>query len=105
MRLFGKVAPTTQAMTVFGARFNCIMADFIQRRIAFFGRFEPNLTYFLLSVLKSGDIFAGVGSNIGHFTPLAERGRSRKGLRQRGGSGKRIDFCLPILRLSPTTSA
>ncbi len=71
MRVYGWMSPTTIARTIFGARFRCDRADFIQRRLAFFGLFEPNLTYFTRSVLKPGDIFIDVGANIGYYTILA----------------------------------
>lgn len=71
MRIYGWFASETEATTVFGARFHCVRADFIQRRIAFFGLFEPNLTYFLAAALKPGDVFIDVGANIGYFTLLA----------------------------------
>jgi FkbM family methyltransferase len=71
MRGYGWMRPTTTARTIFGARFRCDRADFIQRRLAFFGLFEPNLTYFARSVLKPGDIFIDVGANIGYYTILA----------------------------------
>jgi FkbM family methyltransferase len=35
--------------------------------------FEPNLTYFISSVLKPGDVFIDVGANIGYFTMLAAK--------------------------------
>jgi len=71
MRGYGWIRPTTTARTIFGTRFRCDRADFIQRRLAFFGLFEPNLTYFARSVLKPGDIFIDVGANIGYYTILA----------------------------------
>ena len=73
MKVIGKIQPSTQAVTVFGAHFRCMRADYIQRRIAFFGLFEPNLTYFINSVLKPGDVFIDVGANIGYFTMLASK--------------------------------
>jgi FkbM family methyltransferase len=73
MKLVGKIQPSTDATTVFGARFKCVRTDYIQRRIAFFGLFEPNLTYFISSVLKPGDVFIDVGANIGYFTMLAAK--------------------------------
>ena len=71
MRFYGKISPDIEATTVFGSRIFCRRADFIQRRIAFFGLFEPNLTYFLLDRLRPGDVFIDVGANIGYFTLLA----------------------------------
>jgi FkbM family methyltransferase len=73
MKVVGKIQPSTDATTVFGARFKCVRTDYIQRRIAFFGLFEPNLTYFISSVLKPGDVFIDVGANIGYFTMLAAK--------------------------------
>ena len=73
MKVVGKIQPSTDATTVFGAHFKCVRTDYIQRRIAFFGLFEPNLTYFISSVLKPGDVFIDVGANIGYFTMLAAK--------------------------------
>jgi FkbM family methyltransferase len=73
MKVIGKIRPSTQATTVFGAQFSCVRSDYIQRRIAFFGLFEPNLTYFITSVLKPGHVFIDVGANIGYFTLLASK--------------------------------
>jgi FkbM family methyltransferase len=71
MRIYGWFRPDVLATTVFGARVRCVRTDFIQRRIAFFGLYEPNLTYFMASVLRPGDVFVDVGANIGYFTLLA----------------------------------
>jgi FkbM family methyltransferase len=73
MKVVGKIQPSTEATTVFGAHFRCVRTDYIQRRIAFFGLFEPNLTYFISSILKPGDVFIDVGANIGYFTVLAAK--------------------------------
>jgi FkbM family methyltransferase len=71
MRVYGWVSPRTIATTIFGTKFVCARADFIQRRLAFFGLFEPNLTYFTRSALGPDDIFIDVGANIGYFTMMA----------------------------------
>lgn len=63
----------TQVTTLFGAHVSCDKRDFIQRRIAFFGLFEPNLTYFISHLLKRGDVFIDVGAHIGYFSMLASK--------------------------------
>jgi len=73
MKVQATFRPRVQATTVFGARVLCDKRDFIQRRIAFFGLFEPNLTYFTSHVLKPGDVFIDVGANIGYFSMLASK--------------------------------
>jgi len=73
MRVVGIIQPETQATTLFGAKVRCLRTDFIQRRIAFFGLFEPNLTYFISRTLKPGDTFIDVGANIGYFTMLGSK--------------------------------
>lgn len=73
MRAAGLLKESTQATTLYGAKLACQRRDFIQRRIAYFGLFEPNLTYFIAASLKPGDIFIDVGANIGYFTLLASK--------------------------------
>jgi len=66
--------------TIFGAAISGNTRDFIQRRIYYFGVWEPNLTAFLRGRLREGDVFVDVGANIGYFTLLASRvvGRASK---------------------------
>jgi FkbM family methyltransferase len=56
--------------TEFGARFPCSLRDIIQRKIAYFGVWEPNLTAYCKRVLRPGDVLVDVGANIGYFTLL-----------------------------------
>lgn len=71
MRLYGKFQPVRTAETFFGSRLRCDVRDFVQRRIAFFGIYEPNLTHFILHTVRPGDVFVDVGANIGYFSLLA----------------------------------
>ncbi|MGW3488369.1 FkbM family methyltransferase [Streptomyces sp. NPDC001054] len=56
-----------------GTRFNVDTRDLIQRYIYMFGMWEPNLTKWLSSRLKPGDVFVDVGANIGYFSALGAR--------------------------------
>jgi len=67
------------ARTVFGARIAGSTKDLIQRHIFYFGVWEPNLTNFLSTRLRPGDIFVDVGANIGYFSLLASRLVGREG--------------------------
>jgi len=57
--------------TVFGAVIAGNTRDLIQRHLYYFGTWEPNLTGFLATRLREGDVFVDVGANIGYFTLLA----------------------------------
>jgi FkbM family methyltransferase len=59
------------ANTCFGARIAGNTEDVIQRYVYYFGIWEPNLTRFINSRLRPGDIFIDVGANIGYFSLLA----------------------------------
>ena len=65
--------------TIFGAAISGNTKDFIQRRIYYFGVWEPNLTAFLSARLREGDVFVDVGANIGYFTLLASKAVGRSG--------------------------
>ncbi|MEP6914019.1 MAG: FkbM family methyltransferase [Acidobacteriota bacterium] len=65
--------------TVFGATMAGNTRDHIQRHIYYFGLWEPNLTSFLSSRLREGDVFIDVGANIGYFSLLASRLVGRTG--------------------------
>jgi hypothetical protein len=67
------------ARTVFGAALAGRTKDLIQRHIFYFGVWEPNLTSFLASRLRDGDVFVDVGANIGYFSLLASRLVGRHG--------------------------
>ncbi|EGJ76116.1 putative methyltransferase FkbM [Streptomyces sp. Tu6071] len=56
-----------------GCRFAVDTRDLIQRYIYMFGMWEPNLTKWLSSRLKPGDVFVDVGANIGYFSALGAR--------------------------------
>ncbi len=58
MRVYGWIAPNVVATSVFGLKVNCARTDLIQRRIAFFSLFEPNLTDFIAAVSKPRDVFS-----------------------------------------------
>jgi FkbM family methyltransferase len=60
----------TTCKTEFGAKMRCRLNDLIQRKIAYFGVWEPNLTAYFRKCLKPGDIVLDVGANIGYFTLL-----------------------------------
>src|SRR5579859_719318 len=62
---------THVSKTEFGARMRCRLNDLIQRKIAYFGVWEPNLTDFFRDSLRPGDVAIDVGANIGYFTLLA----------------------------------
>ena len=55
----------------FGASFRCRLPDLIQSYILLFRVWEPDLTQFIASRLRRGDVFIDVGANIGYFTLLA----------------------------------
>ncbi|HKY18380.1 MAG TPA: FkbM family methyltransferase [Rhizomicrobium sp.] len=57
--------------TEFGAKISCRMSDLIQRKIAYFGVWEPALSRYIQSGLGPGDVFVDVGANIGYFSLLA----------------------------------
>ena len=58
------------AMTSLGLTMDCRIDDNVDRRIYFFGIYEPHLTYFMKRTIKPGDIVVDVGANIGYFTLL-----------------------------------
>ncbi len=62
-----------KARTVFGMDISGNTIDHIQRRIYYFGIWEPNLTAFLMRRLSPGDLFVDVGANIGYFSLLAAK--------------------------------
>ena len=59
------------ATTVFGKKISGNTKDHIQKRIYYFGMWEPYLTAFLQGRLAAGDVFVDVGANIGYFSLLA----------------------------------
>ena len=59
--------------TVFGSHIKGNTIDMIQQYIYYFGIWEPNLTHYISSKLKNGDVFVDVGSNIGYYSLLASK--------------------------------
>ncbi len=59
--------------TCFGACITFQYPDIIQKRIHMFGFWEPDITSYIQKVLKAGDTFVDVGSNIGYYALLASR--------------------------------
>jgi FkbM family methyltransferase len=58
------------ATTFFGSTMDCRIDDNVDRRIYFFGVWEPNLTHFMRRTIRQGDIVVDVGANIGYYTLL-----------------------------------
>ena len=54
-----------------GYSFLCDLRDTISRDVCFTGRYEPQETAIVRSILKSGMTFVDVGANWGYFTMLA----------------------------------
>ena len=70
---------TCEAAVRGGARIALDTTDIIQRYLYEFGVWEPNLTSWLTSVLRPGDVFIDVGANIGYYSLLAARIVGHKG--------------------------
>ena len=70
MRARGRLMPYRAGQTFFGARIRCDTRDFIQRRISYFGIYEPNLTYYVMERVGPGEHALDVGANIGYVTLL-----------------------------------
>jgi FkbM family methyltransferase len=64
---------TILCRTNFGAALNCRLTDTIQRKLAYFGVWEPNLSAYFERVLSPGDVLADVGANIGYYSLLGSR--------------------------------
>lgn len=62
---------TTVTTTYFGAKVEVNFPDTIQRRIYFFGTWEPRISRFFARTLSDGDSFVDVGANIGYYSLLA----------------------------------
>ena len=73
MKFQGLLKPKRVAKTIFGASVNCDILDFIQRRIYFFGVYEPELTRWMRRTLKPGQTFVDIGANVGYFSILGSR--------------------------------
>jgi len=59
--------------TIYGFRCAGTTQDLIQRYIYLFGVWEANLSSWIRSALKPGDVFVDVGANIGFFSLLASQ--------------------------------
>ncbi len=62
-----------ETVTNDGDRFMCDLPDLIPLYLYMFSVWEPDLTEFIRSRLKPGDVFVDVGANIGYDTLLAAR--------------------------------
>ena len=71
MRLSGYISGLREGETFFGAKIQCDIRDFIQRRIYFFRIYEPNLTHYITANVQPGELFVDLGANIGYFSLLA----------------------------------
>lgn len=61
------------ATTLFQARMPGNTRDFIDRRIYYFGVWEPNVTAFINRRLAPGDLFVDVGASTGYYSLLGSR--------------------------------
>ncbi len=61
------------AKTIFGDYIDCRIDDYIDRKIYFFGVWEPRLTKYMMETIKPSDVVVDVGANIGYFTVLMSR--------------------------------
>lgn len=71
MRIGGLARPVRLGRTYFDAQVLCDIRDFIQRRIYYFGIYEPNLSHYLAQRIEPGDHVVDVGANIGYVSLLA----------------------------------
>jgi FkbM family methyltransferase len=62
-----------ETKTYFGASMECSINDFIGKKIILYGRWEPNISHVIESLLHPGDVVADVGANIGYDTLLAAK--------------------------------
>ena len=63
-----------------GFSFRCDLRDSIAREVCFTGRYEPQETALVQTILKPGMCFVDVGANWGYFTLLAAGQVGRKGI-------------------------
>ncbi len=70
MRFRSWITPIGIGVTSIGFKMHCDTRDFIQRRVFYFNIYEPNLTYYILSRVRSGDHVVDVGANVGYMTLL-----------------------------------
>lgn len=62
-----------EVSTRFGTRMAGETSDILDAYIYCFGVWEPNLTEWVRSRLRPGDVFVDVGANVGYFSLLASR--------------------------------
>jgi FkbM family methyltransferase len=62
-----------------GITLRCRLTDMIGWYIWLFGEWEPDLTRFLCSRLRDGDVFVDVGANIGYYSLLASAHVGQRG--------------------------
>lgn len=60
-----------KAPTFYGSVINCNLDDLIQKRIFYFGVWEPAISEFTKQLLREGDTYIDVGANIGYDSMLA----------------------------------
>lgn len=53
------------------------LRDYFHRHLFFTGKFEPETTAYIMSLLRPGDVFLDVGANMGYYACLAARLGSR----------------------------
>jgi FkbM family methyltransferase len=70
MRVRSRIMLVKIGETFFGAKMYCDTKDFIQRRVYYFNMFEPNLSHYILGLVKPGDHVLDVGANVGYMTLL-----------------------------------
>lgn len=64
---------SVDASTVFGSTLRVDASDIVGKHIYYFGIWEPDLTQWIRSRLRPGDLFVDVGANIGYHSLLASR--------------------------------
>jgi FkbM family methyltransferase len=71
--LIKRSMPQRRVLTYFGSTMNVDVRDLVSRMIFWFGRWEPNLSSAIESILAEGDVFVDVGANIGYYSLLASK--------------------------------
>jgi len=72
-RRFGWRPHRAVVQTRFGDRMDLTVPDSVSTTIYLTGRWEPVITQYLRSHLRSGDIFVDCGANIGYYSLIASR--------------------------------
>ncbi|WP_163699999.1 FkbM family methyltransferase [Mycolicibacterium sarraceniae] len=73
------ISTTLPRSTQLGFAMMCRITDMIGGYIWIFGEWEPDLTRFIASRLRDGDVFVDVGANAGYYSMLAARSVGSKG--------------------------